>query len=252
MFVSFGQIEGYSAVVLDGRLSAGNATLLRDAMLKAAAEQPDALVCDLRGAQADTSALTVLLVVADRIQDWPTMPLVALCDSEDLRDRLTRVGVARRVPIAGRADELGGVVRRCPGLLRSSTRLPATVDAPAVARSFVRDTLVRWQVPQYVDVARLIADELATKAVLHTGRSSTLSASLTGTRIGIAVADQGSGPATGTVPPARTGLGLVLVDELSDRWGVLPRVDGGHVTWAVIGGGRSRFTAVPAQVGSAH
>lgn len=251
MHVSFGVVEGYPAVAAAGRLTLHTTPLLRDALLKAAAEQPEALVCDLRTTEADPAALTVLPAVADLVQDWPTVPLVALSASAGMTARLERLGVTRRVPATDHPDELGALVRRCPGLLRATTRLPATVDSPAVARSFVEETLRRWQVTEYSGVAQLIADELATNAVVQTGRSATLRTSLTGTRIGIAVADRGPDPASGATPPAPSGgWGLVLVEELSDRWGVLPRVDGGHVTWAALGSARSRFTAVPAQTGA--
>jgi hypothetical protein len=53
-------------------------------LLKAAAEQPEAVVCDLRDVTADETSLTVLLAVADQLACWPASPIVALASNPRL------------------------------------------------------------------------------------------------------------------------------------------------------------------------
>jgi len=115
--------------------------------------------------------------------------------------------------------------------------------SPARARRFVIDTLAAWGCVDVLDVAALIATELATNAVLHarTDFTVTVSHSPEGT-IRIAVRDASpvrprprrAGPFDGS------GRGLALVEALAASWGTDP-LPGGKAVWAQLGPtGRSR------------
>src|SRR3712207_549234 len=78
---------GYLAVHVRGLLSLRTATELRDVLLKAAAEQPRGLVCDLTEAAATREGLTVLHVVADRVADWPSSPIALVASAPPLLDQ---------------------------------------------------------------------------------------------------------------------------------------------------------------------
>jgi anti-sigma regulatory factor (Ser/Thr protein kinase) len=144
---------------------------------------------------------------------------------------------------------------------RSRRRLEPLLEAPALARAFLRETLAAWGDGSHLDDALVVVDELVANAVLHAGTDIELRlASLDGS-LGIGVADRSphrpelGHPGGG----AESGRGLLLVDALTDAWHVLPRLDGGKVVRAVlraagegdVSGSRSRERARPAE-GSAQ
>ncbi|MFI7387265.1 ATP-binding protein [Streptomyces sp. NPDC049813] len=110
------------------------------------------------------------------------------------------------------------------------------------ARDTVRDRLRSWQVPGDTCCdAVLLVSELTTNAVLHTGSEQVLCGlTLTGDeqRLRIELHDDGRVP---VAPPeqqqagpwAESGRGLVLIQQLADRWGSArsTRVEG-KVVWA--------------------
>jgi len=109
--------------------------------------------------------------------------------------------------------------------------LPGTVRSSAVARTHVRDALVRFPV-EVNDTAQLLVSELVTNAVLHAGPPLELRIHLDTKRVLVAVED-----ASSVYPHPRdpaesdsNGRGLLLVDKLSTSWG-WHRVDGGKRVW---------------------
>ncbi len=119
-------------------------------------------------------------------------------------------------------------------------RLHAALDAadlPAVGavRRRLRVALEHWGVPaELADTAELLASELVTNALVHTGRGAVFDAVLTdAARLRVEVQDA----AGGRVPNRRaasetatSGRGLLLVEALADDWGVQLRADG-KTTW---------------------
>ncbi|WP_344260919.1 ATP-binding protein [Streptomyces sodiiphilus] len=128
-----------------------------------------------------------------------------------------------------------------------SYRLPAEAASVPEARGKVRALLVEWNLQHLADDACLVVSELMTNAIRHTGRTEDGHLELTAgqgdhDRFFVEVADG----CTGTLPQQRSpgpddsgGRGLLLVQRLSDDWGV--RTCGtGKVVWAQLrtsGGG---------------
>ncbi|QKW19065.1 ATP-binding protein [Kitasatospora sp. NA04385] len=118
-------------------------------------------------------------------------------------------------------------------------RLHAALDAadlPAVGaiRRRLRTALDHWGVPEELaDTAELLASELVTNALVHTGRGAVFDAVLTEeSRLRVEVQDGAV-----QVPSRRaasdtatSGRGLFLVEALADDWGVQLRADG-KTTW---------------------
>ncbi|WP_372461561.1 ATP-binding protein [Actinacidiphila acidipaludis] len=114
----------------------------------------------------------------------------------------------------------------------------------AETRRLLRDNLRRWGVPALVDTAELLTTELVTNALRHTGGGADLTATLSpgpGNRLRIEVGDSLTRrpPAGAAQDEARSaaagehgtsGRGLLLVEALSDAWGVRPR-GSGKVVW---------------------
>ncbi|MFG2820570.1 ATP-binding protein [Kitasatospora sp. NPDC048365] len=117
-------------------------------------------------------------------------------------------------------------------------RLHASVDAADLVavgaiRRRLRAALDRWGVPQLADTAELLASELVTNALVHTGHGAVFDAVLTPEqKLRIEVQD-GTTRLPGRRQPsdsATSGRGLLLVEALADDWGVQLRGDG-KVTW---------------------
>jgi anti-sigma regulatory factor (Ser/Thr protein kinase) len=111
----------------------------------------------------------------------------------------------------------------------------ADTDASRVAREFVEhhsDSLDR----DVVDDAKLMVSELVTNAVMHGQPAITLCVTLDPPLIGVSVQDEGEDmPPTAVRAPALTaasGRGLMIIDSIASRWGVVPRESGpGKTVW---------------------
>ena len=119
---------------------------------------------------------------------------------------------------------------------RTEVRLDHDAEAVAAARDAVRDRLAGLLPSDRVDEAVLITDELVTNAIRHAtaerdGRIG-LRFEITTTTVRIVVTD-GSARFewAGRDRPgdAAGGFGLVLVDEIADRWGL--SLDGKKAVW---------------------
>ena len=101
--------------------------------------------------------------------------------------------------------------------------LESTPSAPARARGALEEIAGRISPDRMRDV-RLLVSELVTNAVRHAeGAVVRLVVALDGSRLRIEVHDPGRGFELKPPPddPLRaSGWGLVLVEELADRWGI--------------------------------
>jgi anti-sigma regulatory factor (Ser/Thr protein kinase) len=116
---------------------------------------------------------------------------------------------------AGAADRVGA---------RAETLLAAAPLSVPAARRFVDEALRRWDAEPVRDIALLCTSELVTNAVLHARTEVRLSVRITGSTVRVRVSDNGAASVPQRVRSADAhatrGRGLVLVEALSDRWGV--------------------------------
>lgn len=117
---------------------------------------------------------------------------------------------------------------RPPDSQRSiSIRIPGGDDAPTRARRSVRAQLAGHIPATKARDAALLVSELVTNSVVHANvgprRALTVELTTLDNRVRIAVTDPGSRLRPRLLPPdpeTPGGLGLVLVDELCETWGV--------------------------------
>ncbi|MEU5954053.1 ATP-binding protein [Streptomyces sp. NPDC047525] len=111
----------------------------------------------------------------------------------------------------------------------------------AALRRIVRLHLVQWELPDVVDAAQLCVSELVTNVIEHVGigTPTVLGLSMRGPFVRIEVRD----PDARVLPTlvaaerdAEAGRGVALVNELAERWGVLPGADS-KVTWCELATG---------------
>jgi anti-sigma regulatory factor (Ser/Thr protein kinase) len=137
-----------------------------------------------------------------------------------------------------------------PGLRgqRWALVLDAGIAAPSCARAAVAAKLTAWGLPHLVDDATQIASELIANAVAASTQgapegaepvSVTLTLTISSTRRELCVRVWDPAPA---LPPrirqepgtwAERGRGLLIVEELSTRWGCYPGRTGKYV-WSVL------------------
>ena len=121
------------------------------------------------------------------------------------------------------------------GLALSTLRVPASIDAPAIARSSVVERVRPVLGVEGVDDARLMVSEVVTNAVRHAGLTTAdeieLEVRFEPDGVLVVVTDHGCGFDRMPARPSIGGWGLPLLQRLSDGWGVLPGDDGGSIVW---------------------
>jgi phosphoserine phosphatase RsbU/P len=107
-------------------------------------------------------------------------------------------------------------------------RLRADRHAPAAVRTMIRQMLDEARLADMADDVLLLATELTTNAVLHAGTDLDVTVDVDATRVHVAVADRHRGelPVLDTTSAMRRpllshGRGLILVDRIATRWGVV-------------------------------
>lgn len=217
------------------RLSVDMVPRLRLELLRAAADDPATVVCDLRGGVRDRAALAVLPDVARTVRDWPGCPVLVLADGADLDFLASTTDVDGLV--LGRSMDDAPEVPAPPSTDRAVIRLQPTLHAPGVARRWFTAVLQGWGRLEDVAVSVLVLDELVTNAVLHAVTDVDITVTRRPTGLALTVADRSADPLVRRtpVPGDEGGHGLVLVDALAGRWGVLPRHPEGKVVWALLG-----------------
>jgi anti-sigma regulatory factor (Ser/Thr protein kinase) len=117
-----------------------------------------------------------------------------------------------------------------------SLDLDGSPRSPRDSRRFVNETAQDWGVHgDQLDVARLLATELVTNAMLHGAPPIRIAAHRSNSVVRIEVSDANPQP---PLPrpfdaEAPTGHGILLVERLARRWGVDARDDGKTVWFEI-------------------
>jgi serine/threonine-protein kinase RsbW len=112
------------------------------------------------------------------------------------------------------------------------------VSSLGEGRRFVAKTLREWNVDEdTIEPVMLVANELVANAIVHAHSSPVLSLEDAGLDLLLRVADDGPNlpVARRATPGDEGGRGLMLVEALSDRWGVDPSESGKSI-WVTFAG----------------
>ncbi len=207
------------------------------AALRAAAEEPAAVICDLTGVvgRSHASATRLLASLGSEVRQWPGVAIAIACPGANRLQALAQAPEGQHLLLAEHRTVLLAQLgrRAAPEVVR----MDMTPSARLVrsARDLTTRALLDWGCPQPIAPATLIVSELVNNAILHARTDLTVSVARWGDLVRLAVHD-----ATPELPVRRheptqvTGRGMLLVAALSQSWGVLPASGGGKVVWAVI------------------
>ncbi|MEU2613390.1 ATP-binding protein [Micromonospora sp. NPDC007271] len=225
-----------TAVRLAGELDLVTMRSVHTVLERCLATQPDALVVDLeRLAVADRLALSVFAAAARRAADWPAVPVVLCAPPPAAAAWLAETTACRVVPVRpdrAEATALAGAA----AAPRLRARLEPVAGACRRARELVADACGRWNIPELVGPASLVLTELVGNVVRHAGTPMQVTLTLRRPYLRVAVMDGCPADAcavTSRDPRAEGGRGLMLVRELTQRWGSAP-AGAGKVIWAML------------------
>jgi anti-anti-sigma regulatory factor len=225
-------------VTLTGRLRLADAAPLRDQLLKCLAEQPDALLVDLRGLHVDQPlALAVFTVLRRQAANWPGTPVLFCGPSPKARELLLR-GAYQRLPlfdsVPAALEHLGDDRLTLPSI---NEQLLPVAGSTRHARDVVTEACLRWDLPGLVAPASMVVTELVANVVDHAHTLMLLRLSLRARYLNIAVRDGSPELPVLRAPAAAEGAaggrGLILVGTVAHLWGALPSHDG-KVVWAAL------------------
>jgi anti-sigma regulatory factor (Ser/Thr protein kinase) len=108
--------------------------------------------------------------------------------------------------------------------------IAADEQAPALARAFATQLLEAWNIGRAFELVLLIASELVTNAVKHGQSPITIRISTEGANVRVEVSDCGDATPVPRAPDANGGFGLLLINSVCTRWGVIKTAEG-KVVW---------------------
>jgi anti-sigma regulatory factor (Ser/Thr protein kinase)/anti-anti-sigma regulatory factor len=227
--------SAYTLVRPVGDLDLAGSALVRTTLLKALADQPEAILVDLSGVlTADLGTLSVFLAVGREAARWPAIPLLLCAPSPLVSAHFARAPTLAWTifPTVSQAALTVGTGAPTPMLVEDM--LPIA-GAARSARNLVTEACVRWKMPALVPDASIVVSELVANAVLHAGTIFTVRISLRPRYVHIAVRD--GSMMVPVIPPkdqrVEGGRGLLLVMALAAAWGHLQTPDG-KVVWATL------------------
>jgi anti-anti-sigma regulatory factor len=230
-------LQGATVVTPHGCLDVVTYARLRDALLKCAAEAPDALVVELGHLDVDrTSALSLFPTVWMRISAWPGIPLFLTAPHPELAERLRHSAVPRFVPCYPSTAAALDAFSRPPPRCRAEIELPNSPSSARWARVWVAAQLLEFGITGCRDVAVQVASELVGNVAQHTRSGCRLRLELHPAGLSVAVSDDDvhSAVVAPFTTPLSRGRGLAVVEALARAWGHTPRFGGGKVVWAVV------------------
>jgi DNA-binding CsgD family transcriptional regulator len=229
--------SGVTTVWLSGDLTWATVSTVRMALAKCVVDRPVAVIVELSGLRAASSALLSVFPTAARraIRDQ-AVPLLLCAAGRDVAGLLAASRTS--VQVYASHDEAVAAVRDGQPRWVQARMAPAPVSA-SLARGLVGDACLAWNVPHLYDPARLVVSELAANAIEHTGGDIEVNVALVGRYLRIGVRDHSrvaprlptAEPPNPLAPLPDRGRGLSIVHDCATHWGATP-LDDGKIVWA--------------------
>ncbi len=227
-------------LTVDGVLDSSTYLRLRDAVIKAALDEPRAVLVDVNALDVPaSSAWSVFTSARWHVSTWPDVPIVLVCAHAARRATIARTGVPRYVPVHASLEAALAALADDTQRARRRTRaeLPASLASLRVARELVAEYLAAWSQGDLIPAATVIVNVLVENVLQHTASAPVVILESDGALVTVSVQDNTSTPAVRHEDPFRGGecaSGLAIIAAVSRAWGSAP-TPSGKTVWAVVG-----------------
>jgi anti-anti-sigma regulatory factor len=237
--VSPGAADTDCLLTVKGVLDTTTYLKLRDSIIKAALDEPRAVLVDVNHLDVpSSSAWSVFTSARWHVSTWPDIPVVLITGRAEHQSTIARTGVTRYVPAHTSVEAALATLRdgRCVRR-RIRAELPAALASLRTARAVVADCLNAWSQGELTPVATVIVNVFVENVLQHTTCAPVVVVESSGGFVSISVRDDSLAPAVRHEDPYRGGdpvSGLAIVASVCRAWGSMPTLSGKAV-WAVIG-----------------
>ncbi|MBV9721623.1 MAG: STAS domain-containing protein [Mycobacterium sp.] len=226
-------------LTVEGVLDSSTYLHLRDSIIKAALDEPRAVLIDVNRLDVPaSSAWSVFTSARWHVSTWPDIPIVLVCGDPTCRRTIARMGVTRYVPVYATVEAtLAALTEGRRARWRARTELPASLASLRSARKFVAEWVGDWSLDELIPVATVVVNVLVENVLQHTTAGPVLVLESDGTAVTVSVRDDSSKPAARHEDPIRGGervSGLAIVASVCRAWGSTP-TPSGKTVWAVVG-----------------
>lgn len=222
-----------------GELDAASYRGVSDDLVKFAMDEPRALIVSLDRLNVPSDPLfTAFSAAWMRTNDWPSVPILLVAESIQLRERLIRAGIHRFLAVFDSVVAALAAADTPPIRRRACVALVPNATCSQRARRFVEDVCERWAMIDVRLDALLVATELVENSFLHASGFDdiVLRLELRDELLTVAVAD--NDPHEAILREPTLGLprlhGLHIVARMARAWGCAPRWPTGKVVWATL------------------
>lgn len=228
-----------TVLTTDGVLDSSTYLHLRDAIIKAALDEPQAVLIDVNNLDVPApSAWAVFTSARWLVDTWPSIPIHLVCGHAERRRTIASNGVTRYVRVHATVHEaLSALTNTQRPRMRARTELPASLASLRTAREFVAQRLAEWSFDDLVALATVVVNVFVENVLQHTLDGMVLLLETDGTSVTVSVQDGSSTPAARHEDPLRGGeqvSGLAIVASVCRAWGSAP-TPSGKTVWAVVG-----------------
>jgi hypothetical protein len=222
----------------DGALDSTTHRLLLDAIIKAALDEPRAVIVDVTKLNVrEEPAWAVFTSARWQVAEWPDIPIGLVCAHKLGRNAAQRNGITRYVSVS---DTLESALAElsADGLRRYRRRanswLPAKHSSIRRSRELTAQWLTTWSRTDFTHAVSAVATELVEAALVETDRDFLLRVETDGSTVSVAVQHVGSASSVRPRSDTERVSGLDLVAATSRAWG-RHTTKSGDTIWAVVG-----------------
>jgi anti-anti-sigma factor len=212
---------------------------LRDAVIKAALDEPRAVVVVVNDLSVPSaSAWSVFTSARWHVNTWPDVPVLLVCGNQRAQRTIAANGVSRYVPVYDDSESALHVAanRSLDGRRRARTQLPRRAVGVGLARALITQWLTAWSQSHLIPVAGTVATVFVENVLDHTESSPVLIVESYRETVTVAVEDDSPVPAGRLENESGTAAlsGLSIVSALCRAWGSTP-TPAGKTVWALVG-----------------
>jgi hypothetical protein len=218
---------------------------LRDAIVKAALDEPAAVVVEITGLRVrDEPALSVFTSARWQVSEWPDIPIGLVCTHDHRLKALRHNVITRYVPAypsvrSAVADLAADASRRYRRRVRAE--LPALKSSTARSRQLTTQWLTAWGRTDFITAVSVVATELVQMALAETDGPIVLRLETDGSTMTVVLQFSRSAKVVRQTSRVDAISELDLVAASSRAWGSHIGA-AGETVWVVLGP-ENRFAA---------